>query len=161
MREIIKTFADLFESRTIGEGSDAKTKTFIKEDLKDTPEAEAVRNTLFETCDSIAAIDWLYEKAAEICDTFTQYNADDWEAMRENIGEIADGLVDVYNADRTEWLNLSLDFAAWVDDARREFGSEDADTFDQIGRGQYMLISELAEALLTKMEAFDESEEEK
>lgn len=159
MLKIIQTFADLFETRTIGEGRDAKQKTFIKEDLRNTPEAQAVRDALFNTCDSIGAMDWLYTKVWEIADAFTQYDAENWEDMRENIGEIADSLTDVYNSDRTEWLNLSLDFAYYVDEARREFGSDDADTFDQIGRGQYMLISELAETLLTKMQAFDESEE--
>ena len=146
----LEKFSNLFEVREAREN-----RTFIKESLDKTPEAEVIRKAIFETCDSVAGLDWLYEKARQIVDAFGQY---DESTLDDNLSEIADGLVDVYNTDRTAWLASSLDFAEYVDSARAEFGDTDNNDktvgiFDQIGRGQYMLIEQLAGNLLAKMQA--------
>jgi hypothetical protein len=143
----LEKFNNLFEVR--------EARTFIKEALNKTPEAEVIRKAIFETCDSIAGLDWLYEKSRQIVDAFRQY---DEATLDDNLSEIADGLVDVYNTDRTAWLAMSLDFAEYVDNARAEFGDVDSNDktvgiFDLIGKGQYMLIEQLAHNLLAKMQA--------
>jgi hypothetical protein len=64
------------------------------------------------------------------------------------ISEIADGLVDIYNNDRLQWLASSLYRAQYCDDAQSEgLVSEDADMFDRIGMGQYQEYSEILYAL--------------
>jgi len=74
----------------------------------------------------------------------------------EDIFEIADGLVDVYNAERTRWLSSSLDRAYYIDDAQDEgLLAEDSDTFTRIGVGQFKEYEEILYALTR---AFSECE---
>jgi len=93
--------------------------------------------------------DWVYEQAAAVADALYDLDAEDEDAAREALHEIADGLVDVYNADRVKWLAQNLYNAALVDDAVGELGGGDEDTFTRIGYGQYMATERIGDALIT------------
>jgi len=124
-------------------------KIFIKDEFDKTPEAEAIRKAIYNTCDSINALDWLWDKTASIINAFCQYNN-----LDDSIDEIADGLVDVYNTDRSKWLALDVNLAGYIDEANQELGDEGS-IFDSIGRGQYMLLESLANNLLEVVKKFD------
>lgn len=105
--------------------------------------------------------DWIYEACESVASTMDGYSADDADGMRENDHEICDGLVDVYNSARLAWLADHLGNADLCDEACRELGSPDADTFDRIGLGQFMAYTRIFNALIDAFtERADEIEEE-
>lgn len=58
--------------------------------------------------------------------------------------EIIDGLVPVYNFERTTWLNSNLRRGQYCDEAEDEgLTGENCDIFDRIAAGMYMEIQEL------------------
>ena len=104
--------------------------------------------------------DWIYEQIAVIASDLTGFEFFDGDAAREAVGEIADGLVDVYNADRTRWLADHAGNVALCDDAAAEYGGWDVGIIQRIGLGQYLAIERLAHAIITIIEAeFDQREQ--
>ena len=102
--------------------------------------------------------DWIYEQASAVASALnerTRYHsiasADD---ARDATSEIADSLVDVYNADRLRWLASHLANSSLVDEACNELGiGADVDTLARIGAGQQMAIERIASALIEACEA--------
>jgi hypothetical protein len=94
--------------------------------------------------------DWIYDKAAAIASSLSEY--DSLEAMRDAVSEIADGEVDIYNADRSAWLASHLNNAFLVDDAVKELGQSEQGTFGNIGIGQYVACERIAYALIEEIE---------
>lgn len=101
--------------------------------------------------------DWIYEACESIASTMDGYGADDADGMRDNEHEICDGLVDVYNSARLAWLADHLGNADLCDEACRDLGSPNADTFDRIGLGQFLAYTRVFGALC---DAFTERGEE-
>lgn len=102
--------------------------------------------------------DWIYEHCSRVADQMVDCDPEEWE---DSIGEWADGLVDVYNADRTAWLASHLDFAAFVDDAVEELGHSGQGIFGDIGYGQYRCIEGIASELIRGVQAeADNSDDE-
>ena len=97
--------------------------------------------------------DWIYEHAARIADVMTGYGADDADGMRENDHEICDGLVDIYNSERSRWLASHGGNPALCDEACEELGVERADTMERIGYGQFLALTRIFNAVI---EACDE-----
>lgn len=89
--------------------------------------------------------DWVYEQCSRVADRMSECEPERWE---DSANEWADGMVDVYNADRTAWLASHLDFAGYVDEAAEEFGHSDQGVFGDIGQGQYVFITQIAAALI-------------
>lgn len=90
--------------------------------------------------------DWRYRMIEECADALADREPDQWE---DDSHEIADSLVDVYNGPRLQWLASRLDRSAYVDEARDEgLISPDADTFDQLGIGQFMEYREILDLLI-------------
>lgn len=87
--------------------------------------------------------DWRYDAIWNALGAIHDSGAEDADDLDDLAHEWADGEVDVYNAARTEWLASSLDRAAYVDEAREQFGTEGADLFDQLGSGQYVELTEV------------------
>jgi hypothetical protein len=93
--------------------------------------------------------DWVYEQMSCIADNLCDRDVEDRDKADEAMDEIADSLVDVYNADRVKWLASHLDNAALCDDAAKEFGWEqDRGIFGLIGMGQYLAIERIGNALI-------------
>lgn len=149
-RTVIEELSEAFECDTRANG---ESFFRLKDDAPDWIDSHAFHAAV----DDRLPCDWVYEKAAHIADNFTGYDCEDADELRDHIGEIADGLVDVYNADRLRWLAANLYNAALVDEACDELGGSDADTFTRIGYGQYMAIERIAYALLDA--AAEEAEE--
>lgn len=93
----------------------------------------------------ILPLDWIYEHCSRVVDLMNEYEPEQWD---DSISEWADGLVDVYNADRARWLALHLDFAGFVDEAVEEFGHSDQGVIGDIGMGQYKLLEQIAYAMV-------------
>ncbi len=120
-----------------------------------------VMREIHESLDDRMPDDWVYEAASSVADAFVDHKADDADSARDDAHEIADGLVDVYNADRLRWLASHLGNAAIVDEACAELGCEpDADTFTRIGIGQYEAYSRIANAVIDAVNAEAESRDE-
>lgn len=90
--------------------------------------------------------DWIYQACSHIADSMADTDPDQWD---DSTHEWADGLVDVYNNDRTRWLASNLAFGAIVDDAVKELGRSDQGIFGDIGIGQYVLLCNIASALVS------------
>jgi len=92
--------------------------------------------------------DTKYNMIQECADSLREYKS----LGTDNVFEIADGLVDIYNSDRTDWLSSHLSRAYYIDAAQEEgLLTEDADTFTRIGVGQF---KEYEEILYTLIRAF-------
>jgi len=107
--------------------------------------------------------DWVYEQMAAIAEDLGDRDVADADDARDAMGEIADSLVDVYNADRTKWLASNLNNAFLCDDAAEELG-DPGDTFKRIAQGQYVAIERIGYALIDciteEAELRDDSEED-
>ncbi len=115
-------------------------------------EAASVSRKCHEALDDRMPDDWVYEQMYFLADHLTHYEtaAD----AREALGEIADGMVDVYNMDRVKWLAMHLNNAFLCDDAANEFGwDKDRGLFGLIGMGQYIAIERIGDALIDCIEA--------
>jgi len=103
--------------------------------------------------------DWVYEQMYFITSDLCNYSdVETAEAAQDAMGDIADGLVDVYNMDRVKWLALDINNAFLCDEAAEEFGW-DKDTMKEqglyglIGMGQYLAIERIGNALIECIEA--------
>jgi hypothetical protein len=75
------------------------------------------------------------------------------DSLRDQLGEIADNLVDVYNVDRVRWLASDWRRAFYIDNAQEEgLIANDADTFTRLGIGQYSEYYEILGFLLFAVE---------
>lgn len=81
-------------------------------------------------------------------------DCEDWDEERS---ERVDDMVDIYNADRLNWLSSSLYRAAYCDEARDEgLVSDDSDMFSRIGMGQYQEYDEIWGLLASALENVEE-----
>lgn len=95
--------------------------------------------------------DWRYECILDALH-FIADNADGTPSD-ELEHDFCDSAVDVYNAGRTEWLASHLSRAGYVDEAREEgLIGPDADTFQQIGVGQYLEAREVFTSVWSSLE---------
>jgi len=163
--KVMKELADAFVSDVRNDG-----KTFYK--LSDDAPAwlqkdagSAVMREIHSVLDDRLPSDWVYEAVSSIADNFVSYDSQDEDSARESTHEIADGLVDVYNADRLRWLADHLLNADLVDEACKELGCDaDAGIVDRIGIGQYYAYERLAQAVIDAVrdeaDTRDEDDEE-
>jgi hypothetical protein len=94
--------------------------------------------------------DWIYDACHSAASSLDDYDPDDWN---DSAHEIADGMVDVYNADRAAWLASNIHFGEYVSRAVEEYGrGPDTDIYHDLGMGQYMLASEIVYALIAAIE---------
>lgn len=102
--------------------------------------------------------DWVYRITALACDDLTRY--DSAEDSRDAVGEIADGLVDVYTSNRLHWLADHAGNVALVDEAVAELGHSDQGIIGDIAAGQYMGIEAIVAACITEIESEADRREE-
>lgn len=102
--------------------------------------------------------DWIYNACHSAVSSLNYYDPDDWN---DSAGDIADGMVDVYNSDRAAWLASDILFGEYVSRAVEEFGrGPDADIYNDLGMGQYMLASEIVYSLIAAIEAQADEDDE-
>lgn len=131
----------------------------IKSNAPDWLQGSDVMLAIHKAVDDRMPDDWVYESTASIAETLTGYDFDDADEAREHIHEIADGMVDVYNADRTAWLGSHLLNAYLCDEATKESGTADTDMFQRIGLGQYLALDRIGQELVNQIEAEADSRE--
>lgn len=136
--EIAKQLAEAFTTDTRNDGA-----TFYK--LRD-GSPQWMTDAIHAAHGVILPMDWIYEHCSRMADNLNEYEPEQWD---DSVSEWADGLVDVYNADRARWLSLHLDFAGFVDEAVEEFGHSDQGVMGDIGMGQYKLLEQIAYALVS------------
>jgi hypothetical protein len=80
----------------------------------------------------------------ELITSFGEY--EDMESIEDNLSEICDGLVPVYNYDRKKWFNTDRDAQEFVEEAIREFGDpkKEFDFNDAYGWGMYAQYEQYA-----------------
>lgn len=103
---------------------------------------EWVREAVYAAHAGMMPDDTKYSMVRDVADAIAEaleYSEDLDDARHERV----DGLVPTYNSDRVKWLASHLDRASYVDDARREYGTEGADLFDQLGAGIYAEYDEI------------------
>ena len=86
--------------------------------------------------------DWIFDIYHSILDALTQYNINNSDDLDNNRAEIVDGLVDVYTADLTAWLNSSNYNVYFITEAQEEFGPE-TDGFKILQMAQYKAIDDI------------------
>ena len=147
---VLTEFAGAF---TCGKRDDGKTFYRVKDDAPTWLKGSSVMLAIHSAVDDRLPDDWIYESTAAIASAMTGYSADNADAMRESVHEIADGMVDVYTTDRTAWLASHLYNLQLCDDACAELGCEGSDITNRIGVGQYYALERIASAIV---EACDE-----
>lgn len=96
--------------------------------------------------------DWRYKTTAAALEYIAELS--EYAQPDEERFGFADQAVDVYTADRLEWLGSNLRRAGYCDDAVDELaGGESPDTIDRIGLGQYAEALEVIELVLEALEA--------
>jgi len=97
--------------------------------------------------------DWIYEHAYRLADAMADYGLDDVDAANDASNEITDGLVDVYNSARFQWLADNVRNADLIDEACTKLGSTDeTDIATRIGLGQYYVLGKIFNALIDILE---------
>ena len=86
--------------------------------------------------------DWIFDIYHSILDALMQYNINRLNDLDNNRAEIVDGLVDVYTANLTAWLNSSNYNVYFITEAQEEFGPE-TDGFKILQMAQYKAIDEI------------------
>lgn len=160
----LREFADAFETGTRTSTGDAFYK--LKDDAPAWMSMDSATHSLGVMHEIHCAVDgtdsprlpddWIYEHAALISGELADA-AELWpDEVADRVSEIADGMVDIYNANRTAWLASSLANAELVNEAQAEYGRQD----DAIGLGQYLALERIAYAILELCEARAEELEE-
>ena len=98
---------------------------------------EWVRDLVREAHGDFLPDDWRYTAIRSAVDALADGSDPD------EGGEWADSNVDVYNGARLSWLSSHLSRAGYCDEGVDELGGADLDTFERIGLGQYMELSEI------------------
>lgn len=97
--------------------------------------------------------DWIYEHTRCVAFAFVDHGCDSATAAQDVTHEVADGLVDTYNAARSTWLAMHLNNAHLCDEAIEELGlPESADMFERIGAGQYLALQRIEAAVIEIVE---------
>lgn len=137
-------FYDAFERRERDHENDYGDKHFYF--VKDEWEDSWIHKAVQEAHGELLPDDWVYEICRCVAGRLHDYgDADKWE---DAAGEIADGMVDVYNAARTRWLAARLEWGAEVDEAVEELGHSDQGNFGDIGIGQYHVIERIVQTII-------------
>lgn len=153
--KVMKEFAEAFVS---DKRTDGKTFYKLKDGVKDNgvPDwlsgdvGSKVMREIHEALDDRLPNDWVYEAVSSLADAFVDYGCEDEDSARESLHEIADGLVDVYNSDRLQWLADHMNNALVVDEACEELCADaKMDTFSRIGLGQYHAYDRLGNAVIS------------
>lgn len=157
--KVMKELADAFVS---ARRDDGKTFWKLKDGVNDNgvPDwlsgdaGSTVMREIHECLDDRLPSDWVYEAVSSIADGFVDHGCEDEDSAREACHEIADGLVDVYNADRLRWLADHNYNAGIVDEACTELGCDkDAGIIDRIGVGQFYAYERLANGVIDAVQA--------
>lgn len=128
---------------------------------RDNESGESLMLRVHRAVDDRMPDDWIYSAADSIASSLCEYDCDSIDAMRDNVSEIADGLVDVYNADLTKWLASHLFNISLCDEAAEELGyDKDKGVIGLIQLGQFKALESIAHALIGEIEAEAERREE-
>ena len=150
----MKTFAEMAHEFYHALISDTRTDgtTFYR--LAD-GSPEWMRDACREAHDGEGPNDWRYDTIDSLLERIEDYaDPDDVDH-----GDIADGLVTIYNAERTAWLAGNLERATYCDEAADELGCEGG-IFDRIGWGMYLCIEEMSNTIVRAIaDAVREQEE--
>lgn len=92
--------------------------------------------------------DWRYDAIASAVE-FIAENED----YDDRADEWADGMVDVYSSALLEWFGSRGASAAYVQEARDEWGDAGEDVWDEIRRGQFMEAREVFALVVSELEA--------
>jgi hypothetical protein len=145
---IAQSIADAF---TTGTRTDGTEYVFLADGHPDW-----MRDIMHAAHGDMLPDDYRYSMIRECISSLTDRDPDDWE---DDVIEIADGLVDVYNHARVKWLESSLARGAYCDDALEEgLASADSGIYAIIGIGQYMEYREILGALIQAIEERAEEE---
>ena len=108
--------------------------------------------------------DWKFAVCESAVDALAESDDADLDDLAH---EFADGEIDVYNGARLQWLSSNLNRVYYVEDAAKEYGTEnnagEFDLFQLIGQGQYAEARECFDTIRNAIEAEAErlnSEEE-
>lgn len=154
---VMKEFAGAFVT---DKRNDGKTFYKLSDNAPEWLKGSDVMFTIHSALDDRLPDDWVYEATASITSAFVDHESESADDARETAHEVADGLVDVYNADRIQWLAQHLNNASIVDEACRELGcAADTDIVDRIGTGQYYAYERLANAVIEAVETEADSRE--
>jgi len=120
--------------------------------LRDNDSGESLMLRIHRAVDDRMPDDWIYSAADSIASSLREYESID--DMRDAVSEIADGQVDVYNADLTKWLASHLFNLSLCDEAAEELGSDkEKGIIGLIQLGQFIALERIANALISEIEA--------
>lgn len=87
--------------------------------------------------------------------------ADTVDDLQDQINELADAQIDIYNNDLIEWTRADNDHIWAINEAMSEFGTEGQDFFGLIRLGQYKFYSDIFYEMLEEYrELLEEAESE-
>lgn len=148
---VLREFSAAFESAK--RDSSGETFYHIREGAPAWLATPDVMREIHSALDSRMPDDWVYASVASIADTLAGYEPKDADSARDSAHEIADGMVDVYNSARLEWLASHHLNADLVDDGCRELGcNEDTLLIVRIGIGQFYALERLVHAVIAACE---------
>jgi hypothetical protein len=148
---VLAEMAEAFEQ---SKRDDGKTFYKLKDDAPEWLKGSDVMLKIHSALDDRFPDDWVYETAWAIAENLTGYDDANADDANDQLHEVADGLVDVYNSDRARWLALHLNNALLCDEAAEESGTPiDVDMFSRIGAGQHLAIERIGYALITAVDA--------
>ena len=141
---------ELAESFERASRDDGTRYTKVRDDAPDWIDTDLMRE-LHQAVDDRMPNDWIYEQIAAIASAMHEYGQDNEDDARDDVSEIADGLVDIYYSDLTKWLadHGDIENAALCDEAVLVLGEpEGNDIHKRIMLGQYMALDRLANAII-------------
>ena len=147
LSEVIDEFSGAFVRDRRDDGSEFYKRADNAPDWIDSDLMHRIHSAL----DDRLPDDWVYATAYRSALHLADYCEDDTtpDDLADYCHEIADGLVDVYNADLTAWLAETHYNAALCDEAESEFGSDpDGEILPRIARGQFLAIDRIVREVL-------------
>ena len=130
VRLLARAMSGRFTRKTREDGTSYTTLT----DAAD----EWMRDVVRDAHNGMLPDDWRYDAVAAAVEFIA--DNEDWE---DRLDEFADGCVDVYNYALSAWLSSHAVRGAYVDEAREEWGADDADLWTQLQRGQFFEAREV------------------
>ena len=154
-QEYTQYLFDAFTSNTRSQDCVDRGMNKVYYSIKDDhPDKEHIRQDLiYPLHDDESPNDWRYDTIHTLLSDFLEY--EDRQEIEDNIHEIVDGSVDVYNADLLKWVQEDLR-RGYVES---EFTTGKESTFERIAQSQYEVISQMAYQLLDYIDNNAEEEE--
>lgn len=156
-----KCIAEVADAFVAGKRDNGKEFYKIKDDAPEWLRGPDFMRGVHAAVDNRLPDDWIYEHTMLAASNLGGYDIDTTDHARDSAPEVVDGLVDVYNNERYQWLASHMCNADLCDEAQDDRAlPHDTSMADRIGAGQALALERICYAIIDAAQSEAESRED-